>query len=190
MQITVRVGEDKSNSNNLREIAKMGFGEKKRSEDREMTSSILNGNTSFGEQREEWTRSSTTGSGVSIRSVLSKTSRKRRMFGQLSMIRKTSSLVTSIDKDNVSSVWPRACRRGITPPRTETDDPIPRFFSCLSSRKPEIKLYLISPHYEYHYFRFFSPNNSSFVNPLSLTLKKRSTIDGHMSTINETLPFL
>jgi hypothetical protein len=33
MEITVRVGEDKSNSNNLRGIAKMGFGEKKRSEE-------------------------------------------------------------------------------------------------------------------------------------------------------------
>jgi hypothetical protein len=62
METAVRAGEDKSNINNLREITKIALGE---SEDREMTSSILNGITSFGEQREEWTRSSTTGSGVS-----------------------------------------------------------------------------------------------------------------------------
>jgi hypothetical protein len=64
------------------------------------------------------------------------------------MMRKTSSLVTSIHKDNVSSVWPRTCRRGITPPRIEMIDgrkdiKISKFFSCLSFPKPEIKLGLV-----------------------------------------------
>jgi hypothetical protein len=44
MEINVREGENKSNSNNLREMAN---GEEKLSEDRMISSNILNGINSF-----------------------------------------------------------------------------------------------------------------------------------------------